>query len=81
MAGKPDAPRANLRANPWPNPWALPDAKAPADLPDLGMLMAGPLSLMRAWADVNRATVSWLPATWLVAASPFFWATPFWVGA
>lgn len=50
-------------------------------LPDPGLLLVGPLTVMRMWADMNRAVSSAMPASLLIAASPFFWAPPLWVGA
>ncbi len=60
---------------------ARPTDPATPALPDPGLLMIGPLTAMRAWADMNRAVSSALPASLLIAASPFFWAPPLWVGA
>ena len=51
--------------------------KAIPALPNPGLMMVGPMTAMRLWADMNRA----LPASLLIAASPFFWAPPLWVGA
>ena len=50
-------------------------------LPDLGPMMMGPLTGLRLWADMSRAMSSVMPASLLIAASPFFWAPPLWVGA
>lgn len=50
-------------------------------LPEPGLLLVGPLTAMRMWADMNRAVSSAMPASLLIAASPFFWAPPLWVGA
>ncbi len=49
--------------------------------PDPGLLLLGPLTAMRAWVDMSRTVSSALPASLLIAASPFFWAPPLWVGA
>ncbi|WP_084536745.1 hypothetical protein [Azospirillum halopraeferens] len=39
------------------------------------------LAVLRWWAGFARATAPLLPAGVLVAASPFHWAPPLWVGA
>ncbi|WP_431857225.1 hypothetical protein [Azospirillum sp.] len=49
-------------------------------VPDLGPLMLGPLTALRAWADMSRAASSLMPATVVIAMAPFFWAPPVWVG-
>lgn len=54
--------------------------------PDLGPLMVGPLmigplSVLRMWAEMSRTASNALPASLLLAAAPFFWAPPLWVGA
>jgi len=56
------------------------DANTPT-LPDIGLMLTGPLTALRMWADVNRVTSSMMPAALLIATSPFFWAPPLWVGA
>ncbi|HYG86340.1 MAG TPA: hypothetical protein VD978_08790 [Azospirillum sp.] len=50
-------------------------------LPNPGVLMMSPMTALHLWADLNRAAVSAMPASLLIAVSPFFWAPPLWVGA
>jgi len=57
------------------------DAVPPPPIPDLGPLMLGPLTVLRLWADMSRSASSLMPASLLIAVSPFFWAPPLWVGA
>lgn len=51
--------------------------------PDLGLLLAGPMAAqvttLRLMAEASRAAAAYWPASWLVAASPFYWAPPLWV--
>lgn len=61
-----------------------PTSRADTGLPalaDPGLMMLGPLTLVRLWADMGRAATSVMPASLLITASPFFWAPPVWVGA
>lgn len=70
------APTSKHERRAGPAAPALPDA---GQLP--GLMMVSPLTAMRLWADMNRAMSSVLPASLMIAASPFFWAPPLWVGA
>ena len=56
-------------------------AAVPPPTPDLWPLMLGPLTVLRLWADMSRSASSLMPASLLIASSPFFWAPPLWVGA
>lgn len=58
-------------------PGPLPVPMSPMDF---GTLMAGPFTALRLFADLGRTTASAMPAGLLIAASPFFWAPPLWVG-
>lgn len=52
-----------------------------AAMPNPSLMLMAPMTALHIWADLNRAAVRAMPASLLVAASPFFWAPPLWVGA